>query len=188
MWRNSRSGYGWISIAVHWLAALAIVGLFALGIWMTGLAYTHPWYNRAPALHESIGMIALALIAFRLAWRVATVTPGLEQGMPRWERVAALTVHWLMYALMAVVVVSGYAISTAGGNPVSVFGWFDVPALARGFERQADSAGWIHYYSAWALVLLAAGHTLAALKHHFINRDATLVRMLRGACADQRNH
>jgi len=177
---NSRSGYGWVSIAVHWIAALAIVGLFGLGLWMTSLGYGHAWYNRAPALHESIGMIALALIAFRLAWRIVTVTPALEPGMPGWERIAALTAHWLMYALMVTVVVTGYLISTAGGEPVSVFGWFEVPAVIPGFERQADIAGWIHYYSAWALVLLAAGHTLAALKHHFIDRDATLVRMLRG--------
>jgi len=181
MWRNTNDGYGWISIVVHWLAAVAIVGLFALGLWMTDLGYGHPWYNRAPALHEAIGMLALALIVFRLVWRLGTVTPALEPAMPRWERIAALAAHWLMYALMLAVVVSGYLISTAGGEPVSVFGWFDVPAAVYGYERQADVAGWVHYYSAWALVLLALGHTLAALKHHFVNRDATLVRMLRGS-------
>lgn len=181
MLANSRNGYGWVAIAVHWLAAVAIVGLFALGIWMTSLGYGHPWYNRAPALHESFGMIVLALIAFRLLWRIATITPALAAAMPRWERVAALTVHWLMYALMITVVVTGYLISTAGGEPVSVFGWFEVAAVVPAFEGQADIAGWVHYYSAWGLVLLAGGHTLAALKHHFIDRDTTLVRMLRGS-------
>jgi len=178
---NTESGYGGISIAVHWIAAVAIVGLFASGLWMTGLGYGHPWYNRAPELHVSIGMLTLALVVFRLAWRLLTVTPALERSMPRWERVAALGAHWLMYALMLAVVVSGYLISTAGGDAVSVFGWFEVPAIVYGYERQADLAGWVHYYSAWALVLLALGHTLAALKHHFVNRDATLVRMLRGS-------
>jgi len=188
MWRNSRSGYGWTSIAVHWIAALVIVTLFALGLWMTGLAYTHPWYNRAPALHESLGILGMALIAFRLVWRVVTVTPEPGHGLRRWERVAALAVHWLMYVLMVMVFVTGYAISTAGGEPVSVFGWFEAPALVHGFEHQADIAGWLHYYSAWALILLAAVHTLAALKHHFIDRDATLVRMLQGSSANHRNH
>ena len=181
MWRNTTSGYGWVSIAVHWIAALGIVGLFGLGLWMTDLGYGHPWYNRAPALHEAIGMLVLVLILFRLAWRIVTVTPAFEAGMPRWERVAALAAHWLMYLLMLTVVISGYLISTAGGDPVSVFGWLEVPALVHGIERQADIAGWVHYYAAWALVLLAAGHTLAALKHHFIDRDATLIRMLRGS-------
>lgn len=181
MWRNTATEYGWISIALHWLAAVAIVGLFGLGLWMTGLGYGHPWYNRGPALHEAIGMLTFAVILFRLGWRLATVTPAFEAGMPRWERMAALAAHWLMYALMLAVVLSGYLISTAGGDPVSVFGWVEVPAVVYGFDRQADFAGWVHYYAAWALVLMAAGHTLAALKHHFINRDATLIRMLRGA-------
>jgi cytochrome b561 len=179
MWRNARTSYGWVSIAVHWLAAVAIVALFGLGLWMTDLGYGHPWYNRAPALHEAVGMLVLALVLFRFGWRLATVTPELEPKMPRWERVAALGAHWLMYALMLAVLVSGYLISTAGGEAVDVFGWFAVPALVDGFERQADLAGWVHYYAAWALVLVAAGHTLAALKHHFIDRDRTLVRMLR---------
>lgn len=179
MWRNTATGFGWVSIAVHWFAALGIVGLFGLGLWMTGLGYGHPWYNRAPALHESLGMIVLALVGFRLIWRAVTVTPALEPRMPRWERLGAVAAHWLMYGLMLAVVVSGYLITTAGGEPVSVFGWFDVPALFDGVERQADIAGWIHEYSAWALVVLSAGHALAALKHHVIDRDATLVRMLR---------
>lgn len=180
MWRNTEKGYGWVSIAVHWIAALAIVGLFGLGLWMTDLGYAHPWYNRGPALHEAIGMLVFALIVFRLVWRIVTVTPAFEAGLRRWERVAALTAHWLMYVLMLTAVISGYLISTADGDPVSVFGWFEVPAVVHGIERQADIAGWVHYYAAWALVLLAAGHTLAALKHHFIDRDATLMRMLRG--------
>lgn len=178
MWLNSRHGYGRVSITLHWVIAIAIVGLFALGLWMTGLSYAHPWYTYAPFIHESVGMIVLALIGLRLVWRVATVTPPLEPGMPAWERVGALGAHWTMYALMVIVVVSGYLIPTADGSPVSVFGWLEVPALVQLHPRQADYAGWVHYWGAWGLIGLAALHTTAALKHHFIDRDRTLLRML----------
>lgn len=179
MWLNSRYGYGRVSIALHWLIAVALVGLFVLGLWMTGLSYAHPWYTRAPFVHESLGMIVLALIVLRLLWRVATVTPAFEAGMPAWERLAALGAHWTMYTLMVIVAVSGYLIPTADGNPVSVFGWFEVPALVELHPRQADYAGWLHYWGAWVLIGLAVIHSAAALKHHFVDRDRTLLRMLR---------
>ena len=75
--------------------------------------------------------------------------------------------------------IAGYLISTAEGRPIEVFGWFAVPATFYGPENQEDVAGEIHEILAWLLILLSSGHTLAALKHHFIDRDATLRRMLR---------
>ena len=67
---------------------------------------------------------------------------------------------------------------TADGEPISVFGWFSVPATLSGLPDQADVAGEIHLYLAWALVVFAVLHAFAALKHHFIDRDPTLKRML----------
>jgi len=72
---------------------------------------------------------------------------------------------------------SGYLISTADGRPISVFGWFEVPALLTSIPNQEDVAGLVHEYLAWGLVILAGLHGLAALKHHFIDRDPTLLRM-----------
>lgn len=177
-WRNSPAEYGWIAIVLHWLGALAIIGLFALGLWMTGLPYTHSWYNQAPDIHKSVGVLLIALIAFRLLWRWANPLPAFEPGMPDWERIAARGAHALMYGLIIVVLVSGYLIPTADGSWISVFGWFSTPPVVLGIERQEDLAGWVHYWGAWALIVLAAVHTLAALKHHFIERDRTLKKML----------
>ena len=176
--RNSEDDYGWVSIALHWIAAVAIVGLFALGLWMTGLPYTHPWYNTAPDIHQSVGILLLVLIAVRLLWRWTNPVPAFEPAMPRWERMSARGAHALMYALMIVVLVSGYLIPVADGSWISVFGWFSTPPLVLGIERQADQAGWVHYWSAWILIAVAAIHTLAALKHHFLERDRTLIRIL----------
>ena len=75
---------------------------------------------------------------------------------------------------------SGYLISTADGRGVSVFGLFEVPASLTGIPDQEDVAGVLHEWLAWGLIILAGLHALAAIKHHFIDRDATLSRMLGG--------
>ncbi|WP_445157913.1 cytochrome b [Halomonas sp. E14] len=181
MWRNTRTGWGLISMSLHWLSALVIVGLFLLGWWMTGLGYFDPWYNRAPWWHRSIGILLLFATLLRLAWRLWQPTPQARGS--RFERLAAHLGHVLLYVLLLVVMLSGYLISTARGRGISVFDWFEVPALISHLPNQAAIAGEIHWYSALALMLLAAGHVLAALKHHFVNRDDTLARMLTPARA-----
>src|SRR5690554_7598846 len=76
MWRNTRSGWGIVSILLHWLSAVTIVGLFALGWWMTGLGYFDAWYNLAPWWHRSIGLLLLFATLARLVWRFANPTPA----------------------------------------------------------------------------------------------------------------
>lgn len=184
MWSNTRSGWGLISIALHWLSALVVVGLFALGWWMTDLGYFDAWYNRAPWWHRSIGMLLLFATLLRIVWRLAQPTPQAHGS--RLERLAAHFGHTALYVLMLAVLFSGYLISTAKGRGISVFDWFEVPALISGLPDQASVAGAIHWYSALALIVLAVGHTLAALKHHFLDRHDTLVRMLNPARARRR--
>jgi cytochrome b561 len=86
--------------------------------------------------------------------------------------------HGLLYLLLFALMVSGYLISTADGRGLEVFDWFAIPATLSGLKGQEDLAGEVHLYLAWSLILLAALHALAALKHHFIDRDITLKRML----------
>jgi cytochrome b561 len=176
--RNSEQGYGWPAILIHWLMAIAIFGLFGLGLYMTSLGYYDAWYQRGPYIHQSIGMLMLMLLAVRFAWRLANTRPQLLGRA--WERLVAITVHRTHYLLMLLVMVSGYLIPTAEGKGFEVFGWFTVPALLTLESHQVDLVGAFHLYSAWALVLLAGLHAAAALKHHFIDRDATLRRMLVG--------
>jgi cytochrome b561 len=163
-------------IILHWVMALAIFGLFALGLWMTTLDYYDAWYHRAPDIHKSVGMLMLFLLFFRLAWVAFSIKPEIFGAA--WERLVALIVHRTHYVLMLGVMISGYLIPTAKGAGIDVFGWFTVPALVRFTERQGDVVGLIHWGFAWAVIALAGLHTAAALKHHFIDRDATLMRML----------
>ncbi len=174
--RNTADAYGWPAIALHWLMAAAIFALFALGLWMRSLGYYHPWYHRAPELHQSVGMTVMALLVMRLVWRTVNVQPMIL-GAP-WERLGAGIVHRLHYLLMLMLTVSGYLIPTAEGRGFDVFAHLHVPALTTLSPHQADVNGAVHLYAAWAIMILALLHSLAALKHHFIDRDATLLRML----------
>jgi len=173
--KNTEHAYGWVLIVMHWLMALAIFGLFALGLWMTSLGYYDAWYHRAPDIHKSIGMLVLFLLIFRLIWIGTNVKPAIVG--KAWEQTSALVVHRTHYVLMLIVMLSGYLIPTAKGVGVDVFGWFTAPATLANIPQQADIAGAIHLWSAWALIGLVLLHSGAALKHHFVDRDETLLRM-----------
>lgn len=175
MLTNTRTGWGLVSIVLHWLSAVAVVGLFILGWWMTGLGYYDSWYNIGPWWHRSVGMLLLFATLLRIIWRLVQPTP-MSYGQ-RLERLAAELGHIVLYALLMGVLVSGYLISTAEGDPISVFGWFQIPASITGLPDQATLAGKIHWYGAIALMVLSGGHALAAIKHHWIDRNDTLTRM-----------
>lgn len=185
-WRNSAQRWGWLAILLHWLAAASIFGLFGLGLWMTELDYYSPWYRQAPDLHRSIGILLMLLILLRLGWRLLNPTPNALQNHKTWEIRAAHLAHLLLYAVPLAVMVSGYLISTADGRSISVFGWFEVPALYTGLEQQETVMGDLHRILAWSLIGIAAVHAGAALKHHFIDHDNTLTRML--GRTPQRSH
>ncbi|MDZ7661151.1 cytochrome b [Thiohalophilus sp.] len=174
---NTTSGYGPVAIILHWLTALAVIGLFALGLWMVELTYYDSWYTTAPAIHKSVGLLLFVLVLLRLLWRWGNPHP--EPIGPPLEKRLAGVMHWLLYLFLLAVLISGYLISTAKGKPIEVFDWFAVPASVHGLPNQEDIAGLIHLWLAWGLIVLSSGHTLAALKHHFFDRDATLRRILR---------
>lgn len=175
--RNTPSRYGGVTVVLHWLVAIAIVGLFALGYWMVDLSYYHDWYKRAPDIHRSIGLLLFGVMLLRVVWRLANPAPKPLPEHSRVEVLGAHAVHGLLYLLIFVAMVSGYLISTAGGDPISVFGWFDVPSVTGRVDRMEDLAGEVHYWATWALVILAGLHGAAAVKHHVVDRDNTLRRM-----------
>ena len=184
-WRNTSSRYGVFSLFLHWGSALVVFGLFGLGLWMRELSYYDPWYHPAPALHKSIGILLAIALLVRIVWRFVSPPPPAPANHGPLTRVASKLGHLALYGLLLAVIVAGYLISTADGEPISVFGWFSVPATLSGLPDQADVAGEIHLYLAWALVVFAVLHALAALKHHFVDRDPTLKRMLGRSSNDQ---
>lgn len=177
--RNDKARYGWVAIGLHWLVAVAVFALFGLGLYMVDLGYYDPWYRSAPNLHRSVGLTLLAVVLIRVTWRVLSPPPAPLANHHRWEQAGARLAHWGLLGLLLVAMISGYLISTADGAGIPVFGLFEVPSVTGRQSGLEDSAGLVHYWSTWALVVLAGLHGLAALKHHFIDRDATLKRMLR---------
>lgn len=182
---NTPASYGWLAIVLHWAAALAVLGMFALGFWMVDLSYYDDWYRRAPNIHRSVGVLLFILILFRLGWRFFDTSPNSIVGHKRWEVFSAYAAHGLLYVLIFVATVSGFLISTADGSSVSVFGWFEVPSVTGQVKGLEDTAGLVHYWSTWALVVLSLIHAAGALKHHFMDRDETLRRMLAPARDDK---
>ena len=176
-WRNTSGGYGLVAITAHWLVAVAVIGLFALGWWMVDLTYYDPWYREAPAIHKAVGILLFVLLVGRLAWRWGNPRPqALGRPLERW---LAGLVHGLFYLLLFATMTAGYLISTADGSAIDVFGLVAVPATLSDLPNQEDIAGDIHRWLAWTVIVLTAIHAGAALKHHFIDRDRTLMRMLR---------
>ncbi|MCG9580778.1 cytochrome b [Vibrio tubiashii] len=174
--KSEVKNYNLVARGVHWVSALVIIGLFAVGLWMVDLSYYSEWYRTAPHWHKSIGLLLAGLTLFRLFWKIVTASPKVEGAA--YEVIGAKLAHLGMYAILLALFASGYLISTEDGRGIDVFTWFTVPSLGALFENQADIAGQVHFYAAWSLIIIAAVHAIAALKHHFINKDNTLRKMI----------
>lgn len=177
--RDTGFSYGVVTRGLHWVMAIAIFGLFALGYWMVGLDYYSPYYTSAPDLHKSFGIVTGVLLAARFAWVLANTRPASDE-LTRFERVAARVVHWSFYPLILAVVVSGYVISTGDGRSIDMFGIFSLPPVI-GDKSLIEPAGVAHRWASYALIALAVLHSAAALKHHIIDGSPVLRRMLRSS-------
>lgn len=162
---------------LHWLIALLIIGLIWLGWYMVDLTYFDKWYNSSLAIHKSLGMLVLPLAGAKILWAFSSPAPAFVDTIKPWERVAARSTHVVLYVMMVVIPVTGYAISTSAGSGVSFFDLFDIPAVLPESEALRDLAVELHYYLSYGAAILVAIHTLAALKHQFIEKDGTLSRM-----------
>ena len=173
--KNTQDGFGWVSQVVHWLSAALILGLFFLGYWMVDLNYYSSWYQSAPMLHVSIGVVLVVLTLLRIIWLQIAGKP-----QPHGDgKLAAKLGHLGLYVLLIAVLLTGYLISSSDGRPIDFFGAWQVPTVDLGIADQADRAGELHKIFAYIMMALVALHTLAACWHHFILKDDTLMRMLK---------
>ena len=179
MLKDNRNGFGLISIAIHWVSAIAIFFMFGLGFYMVDLGYYDPWYHKGPALHVSIGLLLLLLTLARLSWRLINPKPQPVPGTNKWQHWAAEAMKIVLYALLLTLLISGYLINSAEGKGPMLFDWVSFPVFVQINPTQVDLAGFIHRIFGWLIVILAGVHGLAAIAHHFIFRDRTLVRMLK---------
>jgi cytochrome b561 len=175
--KNTTDRWGGISQVLHWTVAVLILVMAYLGLTMGDLP-NGPDKINTYALHKSIGITILALVALRLLWRVYAGTPQPVPGSPRWQaRIASLT-HWAIYALLFAIPISGWVLNSAAGFPLQWFHLINLPHIVdkdHGLHELAEQA---HEIMFWALALLVVAHAGAAFYHHLFQRDATLARML----------
>ena len=177
MLRNSDSKFGSITITIHWISALVVVGQFCFGLYMLSLDYYDPDYKVLPYYHKSIGILFAILLFVRILWSYLNPRPIPVPGVRDWEHKISVITQKFMLTLLVCIVIFGYLISTADGSSIQVFGLFEVPATITS-KNQEDWAGELHYWFALTVIIIASIHALAALKHHFHDHDATLKRML----------
>lgn len=170
--------YDILSVLLHWSIAVFTIALFASGLWMVELGYYDNWYYEAPWWHKGIGVITAVLVVVRWLWLCLRQSPPALPSIPHWQRIVARVVHQLMNIAIILLFVSGYFMVTAKGDPLVVFNWFSLPAITSGKSGWSDIAGTLHLALAWFIISIAALHALAALKHHFVDKDATLKRIL----------
>lgn len=177
--RNNASQWGWVSIALHWVIVLMIIGLAIVGTQMDDLP-TNLTKVKVYALHKSVGLTVLGLMIVRLLWRLYAGAPKLAP-MPRWQQLAAHASHFALYALLFAMPLSGWLLHSASskaGYALKWFGLFKVPAITTYDLAVKEFAHELHEGLFKAILVVAAIHVAAAFKHHFLERDQTLHRML----------
>lgn len=164
------------AVALHWLLALLILGTFSVGLYMADLPRS-PERSQLFDWHKSFGLLILALSMLRLAWR-ATHQPPPDLSAPSWQITLAHRTHQLMYLLFFAVPLLGWAHSSAAGASIVWFGLVHMPALLGPDKALAEITESLHALAADGLLVLVGLHVAAALKHHWIDRDGLLRRML----------
>lgn len=175
--RNTPTQYGSVAIIFHWVMALIVIVMIIIGLYMVGLPIGlrklqyYGW-------HKELGVLTLILVVLRVMWRFANVVPRLMPLLPFWEATIARMVHWIFYLLLGVLPLTGWLMSSAAGLPVSFFGLFVLPDLIAPNDGLRVLLKEFHQTLAYILIVFICLHILAALKHHFINKDDILRRMI----------
>jgi cytochrome b561 len=178
--RNTEHSWGLVSILFHWTMAALFFGQFWLGWYMQGIRNLIDQYNLYQ-WHKSFGFTILGLAALRILWSVTSRRPGLPDDMPPSEKSLARGSHMVLYLALVLIPMTGWAVVSTSPLPIATwfFGLFVIPSLPLGISLHAEQL-WssLHAFLAYAAIFLVGVHVLAALRHHFRNKDDILVRML----------
>ncbi|MCP4317953.1 MAG: cytochrome b [Hyphomicrobiales bacterium] len=178
---SDRSGqaYGIVSRFNHWIVALAIIGMLAFGIYIEDFVPRGPSKGALLQTHKAIGVLVLAYGLWRIGWRLAKGFLAPAAPMPHWQDVTSRVTHWLLIAGIIVMPISGMMTSLFGGHDISMFGLFVIPGQPKN-AGISEFAKEVHGATANIMIAFIVLHIAGALKHHLIDRDATLVRMTSG--------
>ncbi len=165
------------AIALHWLVALIILASFPLGLYMADLALS-PTKLKLYSYHKWAGVTVFFLAVLRVLWRMRHAPPALPTSMPAWQRNFAAATHALLYLLILAIPLSGWMMSSALGFKTVYFGVLPLPDLLAKNKELGELLKLVHVTLNYTMAALVAVHVGAALKHHFVDRDDILARML----------
>jgi cytochrome b561 len=175
---NARTKYSGFAMLLHWLIAVLVIVQWQISIAAEGAASREAG-GAIMANHFALGVVIFSVVAIRLMWRLVSPPPPPVARHAAWERTLSRIVHLSFYAILLVMPVAGWIAMSSFGEPISVWGLLQLPALP---VPQNPALGEqifeLHGASGIALLVLAAFHALAALKHTIIDKDGTLFRML----------
>ena len=183
--RNTRYTFGSVTKFFHWTISIIIITMLILGFVMTNIGKS-PLQLQLYFIHKSLGLTVLLLIICRILWRFINEPPRYPDSIPKWEQKAAHLMQYIFYALMLIMPLSGWIMSTAANHIPSFWGLVSVPFP--GIAKSRDLAGLnsqIHEIGAYILAAMVIIHVLAALKHHFLAKNNILSRMLPFSKDDQ---
>lgn len=177
MLKNTQDSFGTLAKAFHWIIALGIFGMLAVGLIMVDMdPSSEKW--ALYGLHKSTGVIILLLVIGRLSWRLHNPVPQLPKTLPSWHHRFAKLSPIALYTLMFLMPLSGFILSEASGHPITVYGMFTLPMILPKNLALSNVASFIHKYGGFAFIGILTLHVGAALYHHFILKNNILKRML----------
>ncbi|MAD45330.1 MAG: cytochrome b [Oceanospirillaceae bacterium] len=184
MTENTNRSYTATAKAIHWLMALLILVASAIGLYSGTMEYgadqaLNEYKGSLITLHKQIATLTIFLIALRIVWRITHRPPALTGMSPAMVK-AAHAGHLLLYALMVIIPLAGWALSSSAGYPIPVAGLFNLPPLVSESEEIAAIAGAVHRWGSWLFLAVIAGHIGFAIKHKLVDRDGTMESMLPG--------
>ncbi len=176
MLKNTKIEYALITKAFHWSMALIIMGLLLLGFYMADLDRT-PFKFELYGWHKSFGVLILGLVVLRILWKFTNAKVEKFSSHKVWEKSLAKIVHILLYISMIGIPLTGWLMSSAGGHDVQLFG-LSLPALITKDEKFGALMNLSHEILAYLLITVIFLHIAGAFKHHFMDKDGTLIRMM----------
>jgi cytochrome b561 len=176
---NSKTKYGILPQTIHWLTAIFVIAGWLLGTFLDD--FPRKMHGSVLVVHMTLGQCVIALLVLRLAWRIVDPPPSFEKTrFGRLQERAATLVHFILYALLVAVPAAGIVVQLMRGHALPIFGLWDIASPWPADRAAARTALRIHEYLANTLLALAGLHAAAALVHHWVLGDRTLVRMLPG--------
>ncbi|MGN7439076.1 MAG: cytochrome b [Alcanivorax sp.] len=171
--------FDFISRLNHWLVGLGFIGLIAFGFYIANVEFAPGTKGPYMMYHKSLGVLFLAFASWRVLWRIFQGFPNPASDLKTWEHILAKVTHWLLLLSLLIMPISGIVMNLFSGRDLAVFNWFTIPGLNKS-EGIAGAANFMHHNAPYLISALILLHVIAALKHHFIDKDATLTRMIKG--------